>query len=101
MRATTVDEHCLGNLPGLCLKPGDVQHMVFQQNDPPPFQDPTAPPTGVIRTVKGKLKPYYGYIGANKGLLQVLYKRTQCRYSSPLHSMLILLSLAAPTSPTK
>lgn len=41
------------------LKVGDVQHMVFQPNDPPPFYEPQA----------------QDYVGKPKGLRQVLWER--------------------------
>ncbi|KAJ1423354.1 hypothetical protein B484DRAFT_398701 [Ochromonadaceae sp. CCMP2298] len=83
MRATTLTADCLGTLPGRCFEPMDMQHMVFQQNDPPPFQSPNWPTTKCItRQTNGKLKRYDGGFveggdgtTVNKGLLQVLYER--------------------------
>ena len=46
------------NLPR--LKKGDVQHMIFQENDPPPFYRPNLSKEQ--------------YVGQPKGMKQVLYE---------------------------
>ena len=43
------------------LKKGDVQHMVFQENDPPPFYRPCMRPAD--------------YVGKPKGIKQILFER--------------------------
>lgn len=43
------------------LKPGDVQSMVFEENDPPPFYNPSL--------------PKQEYVGQPKGIYQVWYER--------------------------
>ena len=49
------------NLPKVKKKKGDIQHMTFQENDPPPFYRPTIPPQQ--------------YVGQPKGMKQVLFER--------------------------
>ncbi len=85
MRSTTIQDGCLGGLL-TTLSIGDVQHMVFQEDDPPPFDQADAPkydttkvspavglseglPSATVATV------VRGYVGKAKGLRQVLNER--------------------------
>ena len=66
------------------LKVGDIQHMVFQPTDPPPWYAPETPRFDTVlcsadgtpeRNPDGTCKTTSGYVGKPKGLRQVLWER--------------------------
>ena len=127
-RDSLIEEGCLGETPptinGRQLTLGMMQKMIFEEGDPPPFNDPKALPhdtpmnqtqmakelesrkrktkslPGRDEDVDGALQsqelnaPYvvHGYVGKNKGILQVRQSAASLLPSYPYSNVVIFVT---------